>query len=986
MQINVNTSNITTLRVGVEFDIYNRKVTFSDLSIYGGSSGSGRFNVLGLSFLLQDQEGVDLATINFSDPLKYIVPGSQSEFEVDLSSLSYQFIFQTYKIQAAIKDADGTIYSIPVIYKKVCQPSNITEGGYVPGIFQVTPNCTDNVLTVKELTPFVYSNLSPLLTTKSGSLSYPTGTIGAVSFTGTPFSNNAIYTGEYRIVCTSLSEYDLGDDVSVLVTYLTNNVFDVTCANKIADLICCMVQLQTTYLKNCNTAVGKNAKQQLDEITVPFLLGLTKEINGQDASNEALLIRKTLNCDCGATSLRQNEFTPINPSATNIVLSGVGGTTIPSPTINGNTKTYNIASNVYQVIKGNTGDLAFTIETDTASPYIVKYKITFNYNQMAAYILSAISSDANLVQQLNSLISATGSVDLSGLDGKCIIDLTSANYFLTQTVNATTKIVSFSVAAVDYTAPANLYASSPGTVQTWLNSLGLGTFTVTYNSGVFSILSIGNTNKVGTIVFSNPDLTVAFQSNNATLVSVLQAIIDYLCTLTSLQITLGDTITLWQLDYNGNVQSQSFTNGTSQGALNQGIANSIYNIIQTLLTLTGVTCVKIKSLFQDSPSSAFESTDRLYGTLGGNCAALTDKQVANLVIAAMGKYSDVKDAFCAVSCTSPASCPEIAGISVAMVGNSIGFYGASFASATSSVQAVTLKYKPQSTTSYTTASSNIQLFPNGTINGTSPFLIGGLTQGVTYDILVVNNCGGVGFVGQITVPTGAAYSGSYMIENILYLLCGVTPVTLYTGSPFGVGQIVYTDAGLTVPLTGYSYIADNTGAIFTINPSTGVVLLNTGSSCSTGVSNNVNLDTSSVSICNSRELTKYTNGVFAVGGTLYADAALTTPVVGFSYVLNYANYHIYNLNSVTGVIGADTGLTCSTYTDTYRRSNGSICIAATETLYSALPFGTGVTMYTDAGLTIPATGYSEIMIHATGDVYLINSLTGVVGAYSFNCY
>jgi hypothetical protein len=161
MQVTVNSANITTFRVGLDFDIYNRKVTFKDLSTYAGSSGSGRLNVLGISFLLQDQEGVDLATIDFSDPEKYIVPASATEFEIDLSSLSYPFLFQTYKIQAAIKDSTGTVYYTDVVYKKICQPQNLTESGYVPGIFQVSPNCPDNVLTVKELTALTYNNLPP---------------------------------------------------------------------------------------------------------------------------------------------------------------------------------------------------------------------------------------------------------------------------------------------------------------------------------------------------------------------------------------------------------------------------------------------------------------------------------------------------------------------------------------------------------------------------------------------------------------------------------------------------------------------------------------------------------------------------------------------------------------------------------------------------------------------------------------------------------
>lgn len=985
MQLSINSANILTFRVGVLFDIYNRKVTFSDLSTYAGSSGTGRFNVLGISFYLEDQQGVKLTDIDFSDPTKYIVPASATEFEVDLSSLSYAFLFQTYQLKAAIKDEDGTVYTISPVYKNICQPQNLNDNGYVDGIFNISVNCPDNVLTVKDNTPLVYNNLTPSGTTRSGVLYYPTGTISSLAFTGTPFSNNSVYDGQYRITCTTESQYDLNDDVSVLATYLTNNVFDVTCTNKIADLICCMTDLQTTYLKNCNNAKGKAAKQALDEVSIPFLLGLTKEINGQDASTEAALIRKTLNCDCGATSLKQNQSNPINPSVTNIVLSGGGGTTVPSPSVSGDTKTYSITSSIYQVAKGNTGDLAFTIDIDTATTNVVKYKITFNYNTMASYILSAISSDANLVALLNSLISTTGHVDLSGLDGKCVIDLGSNTYFLSQKVTSNTKVVTFTTASADYAAPANLYANDAASVQSWLNGLGVGAYTVIYSNSIMSILSNSNTFSPSSIALSNPDLTVVFQTSNATLVGVLQAMIDYLCTLTALKMTLGNAITLWQIDYNGNLVSQAFTSGVSQAVLNQGIADSIYNIVQNINTLTGVTCSKIAAIFSDS-SAAFGTSDRVYGTLGGTCAALTDKQVAELVIAAVNKYPDVKTSFCDINCTSPSECPDISGIQLSMVGNNIGVYGVTFNATPAAAQTLVVRYKRSDISGYTTATSNLVVFPNGTINGTTPFQIGGLTAGVTYDVQVVNSCGGSGAVQQITVPTGTAYSGSYLLENMLYLICGASPVTLYTGSPFAVGVTVYTDSGLTTTLTGYSYIADNnTGAIYTINPSTGVITSDTGTSCNTGVANLIRLENSAISVCADEGLYgyAYTNGAFATGKTLYQDAALTTPLTGFSYVALASNDKIYNLNSITGVIGTDTGLICSVYAQSVALDNSNPCSVGRTTVYTNANIAPGVVLYTDFGLTTPVTGYSLVEFESI--VYGLNSSTGVVGSISGAC-
>ena len=987
-QIAINSAVITTFRFAAQFDIYNRKVNFSDLSTYGGSSGSGIYSIAGISFELIDQQGIVLTSIDFSDATKFIVPTVTREFELDLSSLSYPFLFQTYSIRAAIKDTSGNIYYTTVVYKKICQPVNLTDSGYVPGIFQVTANCPDNVLTVKELTVFTYNNLSPDLTTKTGILYYPTGTISNVSFTGTPFSNNAVYTGEYRIDCTTESEYDMGDDVTVLVTYITNNVFPVTCANKIADLICCMVELQSEYLKNCNNAIGKAAQQKLNDVTLPFMLGLTKEINGQDASIEADLIRKTLNCNCGATSMRQNEMTPINPATTAIVLTGVGGTTIPSPTIVGNTKQYAISSNVYQVSKGDTGDLGFSIAIDTTTSNVVKYLITFNYSNIASNVLTAIGANSSLIARLNSLITSTGNVSLAGLDGACVIDVSTVNLVLSQPVLDGTVITRLSTilngVTTNYDAPANTLASNPSGIQSWLNGLGIGTFTVVYSSNILTILSLANTSGANSMEFTNPTLTVYFQKTNKTLVNVLQAIIDYLCDLTALQMTLGSSITLWQVDYNGAATSQGFSTSVSQAALNQGIADSIYNIVRWISTLTGVTCAKIAAAFSDSATSVVSGASRFYGNDGVACVAWTYKQVAMGVIAAIQGDTDVKAAFCAIECTDPAICPDVIGINAAIVGNNIGVYGLTWAQTPTAVQSVTVRYKRNTVDNYTTATSNLLIYPNGNINGTSPFQIAGLTQGVTYDVQIINNCGGSGFVIQVVVPTGAAYSGSYIRGNTLYLLCAEATMTLYTGSPFAIGVVLYTNSGLTIPMTGYSYVVDNnTGDIYTVNSSTGEVLSNTGNTCNTGVSNSVILSNSTSAICGAYPVTRYTNGPFAVGGILYSDASLTTPVTGYSYVLNLANGHIYNLNSITGVIGVDTALTCSSYSAPFGLATDPdlICSASSTLLYSSIvPFGTGRTMYTNAALTTPVTGYTYIVEKDGNVIYNLNSTTGVVGS------
>lgn len=903
-QIPVSSSNIDTFSFEVDIDVYNRSMKFDSAStVY---VGAGAYNVLGICFSLVDSVGVEMMGVNWGNP--QILPSSSVlSYTLDLSSSAVNFLFQGYTIIGYIKDQDGKIYQTVPVIKNVCQPPALTEDGYVYGDFEIIPDCINNTTTIKEFTVMVYNNLTPISVTKSGTLYYPTGTISPVSFTGTPFSNDDVYSGEYKINCTTVSKYDLGDSIYVLVTYLTNEPFPVTCSNFIGDITCCLTEVYNTYLKNCENSIGQAALQKYNSVLPSILNGLVKQINGQDASSEVALIKKQLNCNCGSTSLRQNQATPTNSSQYSIILNGQGGTTIPSPTISGNTKTYNVASKTFRVGKADTGDLAFTITIDTSVSNVVTYNILFNYDKQAEYNLDAIAASPTLINQLNSLVSGGGG-SIVGLDGKCVIDLTKSNYSVSQSADGTTQITNIVINGSTYNSPS-VYANDGTAVANWLNSLTLGTFTAVFSGGTLTIQSVANTNTISTITFTSPNTTKQFSSTNATQLQVFQAIINWMCAQTDLQSALANNINLCTFDYNGEIVTTQIASGSSQSIYNTAVASAICNITARMNSVTATTCASLKALFVDRPSVSFGATDRIYGTLGGNCTGMTDQQLANVIFMAVNKYSDVKAAFCGINCTAPGTCPDITNTNLAMSGSSIGVYGVTWAISQSASQTVTVKYRVTGTLTYYVATSNLLVLPNGNLSGTSPFLIGGLTVGTTYDIYIQNNCGGAGFTKQVTTPTGSVYSGSYLLDTVLYTICGGSTVTLYSSQPFTTGTTMYTDIGLTIPVTGYGYVTIVGSNIFTINVSTGVVESDTGSACATGTAGSYLLDNSTGTICSSSVVTLYTNGAFAIGKVIYTDSALSNPQTGFSYVVNSGT--IYTVNSGTGAVTGTTGLNCS---------------------------------------------------------------------------
>lgn len=982
-QISINSGTITSFGYSATMDIYGRTLTFNLLPFTVGPNLANR----PVCFSVIDQDGVTLASIDFTAP-QIANAGTTTSWVLDLTSVNFAFLFQTYKIIAAIQDTGGQIYQTDPIYPNICQPTDLNDSGYVPGMFQILPDCINSILTVKEITAMVYSGLKPSSVSKSGNLYYPTGTISAVSFSLTPFSNNAIYTGQYRIQCTSAATYALGSDVYVVVSYITNNVFPVVCANKMADIVCCITKLQQTAIKNCNNAIGENAKHQLSDISLYVMNGLLKETSGQDSQFEVDYIRKFLSCDCGSASLTQTEFTPINPAVTSIVIGGAGGTTVAPPVVTGNTKTYSIVSSVYQVTKGNTGDLAFTIQVDTTVANTVKYIITFNYDTMAGYILTAIGNNPTLVAQLNSLIQATG-VNLQGLDGKCVIDLTQNNYSLSQSITGSTLVTNIVINGNNYAAPSNLFANNPSAVASWLNGLTLGTFSASVVSGVLTVLSINNTNTISTLSFTSPDVVVQFQASNATLVQVLQAIINYLCGLTDLQIALSGSLSLCTFDYNGVIVNTNYSG--KQNGFNIGVSQAICNLANRINTLTGLTCSKLQAIFSDNPNVSFNNgTDRYLSIVGGSCVSMTGQQQALAFISAVNSFSNVKSAFCAISCTDPATCPEVSAVNISAISQTqIGFYGVNWSQTPISNQIVTIRYRLTGTTTWIVSNNNINLFPNGNINGVTPYSINGLTQGSTYDIWVQNNCGGSGFVTQITTPSNTVYSGSYLLDNVIYSICGDSPVTLYSNLPFGSGTFMFSDPGLTVPVTGYSYISSlSTSEIFILNSTTGQVGVNTGSNCTNGTPNSYYLSNSSTLLCSAGVQILYTNGDFAIGKILYSDSALTTPVTGFSFVAQLYSGQMFNLNSSTGQIGSSLGTECScAFSHSVAIGYGSSPSFACSTNFTVYlsncdpEINVNVLVFTDALLTTPLTGQTFIR-SLSGDIYEIDPATGFVGAFT----
>lgn len=933
MQRYIGSSNIIYFGFNVNFKIADRAIEFdlADLTTFETGGGAA---VLGICFSVIDSGGVELAGYDWDNPQIPPPVNEGATYTLDLSAWSYDLLFQKYSIKGAIKDEDGQIYELIFPIKQVCKPQKFTSAGYAEANFLVQAQCNNKTITVKDSTVYTYSNVEADTIEKNGTLYYPQGTISPVIFSGTPFRNPQLYTGSYTIQCTSLATYDLEDGFYVIVQYYVRGEKTIYCGMSVSTVFCCINEIQERARLNCGNPVGLAAQNQLMEIAIPLMQACTGEILGVDVSAQVELIKKTLKCNCGIGETIQVEQEPQDLSITSIVIEGDGGTSVDGGVVNGNTKTYTVTSNSYIVQKGNVDDLAFSIETNTQTAKTVKYILTFDYEKIAEYVYNATADNDTLLTQFNSLVFSSG-FDLTNINGKCVINLSEVNYFLSKKVaNAFSTVKNIIIGETTYDAPANLLVSNSAGIDAWLNSLVLGDYESSFSqssTGTYiNVLSTNNPYVVVSMTFNDGtgDTTVLFQKTIKSIIALLQAIIDFLCEITAANVYLGRALDTCYYDYNGELVTLSLTSGQTQDTYNQYIATALCGISQKISNLTDLTCDKIQAIFAEYPNAIMNiASTRILSIVDGNCTAATLQQTALGVIAAINGYSDVKAAFCAIDCEDPGTCPEVAAINASVVSGDIGIYGVIWSSNPVASQTVTVKYRLNGTTTWIVATNALVLFPNGNVSGTSPYLITGLSEGLTYDVQIINNCGGVGFITQVTTPTGSVYTGSYLVDSVLYTICGNDPITLYSSAPFGPGVIMYTDIGLTTLASGYDYIADaNNGIIYEINATTAVVGSATGNTCDSGISGTYKLGNDTGTICDADTITLYTNGAFGVGQVLYTDSALTTPQAGYSYVVNTATNHIYNLNSTTGAVGSDTGIVCvgsATLTFSFVNAGGS---------------------------------------------------------------
>jgi hypothetical protein len=637
----INTTNIQNFGFRSVFKMAEKAIL---LDIDGMTSfiGSGADEVLGIVFKITDPSSVVIHEGSFSSP--DIIPSDSSTFSVSIPNL--MFAFGVWDIEGTIKEADGTEYTVNVI-KNICQPKGFDKG-VIKGDFSVDVNCNAGTIKVSELTNLSYNEKKPTSISKLGTLFYPQGTLSNLSFTTTPFLVSgpaSVYSGDYTIQNNTTATYELGDGVVVELKYFTRKQFSVNCSSTLVNILCCVQEQVNAYKAAPNSDKGKLAKSLIDKISGTLFDVIIKDRVGIPYDAEIEYIRNVLSCDCNCGS-QVVEASPAQLGASgSVVLLPGCGIDIESET-SGNTTTFTING---QTVSLNKTDLAFDL-VYAANECGGIYNIGFNYPILSLNILNEIKGSDNLAALLNSIISKTEN-SLGSINGRCIADLSQCDYFFTEKLvsTGTQNLVSIVIAGVERVAPSNLSLADALAVRNWLNSLDLGSFTTAVNNvnSTITIASASNPNKISTIKINTNGTNIikTVTSNCGSLEDLLQAIIDYVCAINTLQIKLDKDYAVPAFDASGNLSPVTVPANSALSSLIDQVLKS-QTALASLVGPNVLSCTAVQKIFAPNTLSVIQSDDVIYGTKQGSCMAWSQKELAATMLKTIGNYNDLKNALC----------------------------------------------------------------------------------------------------------------------------------------------------------------------------------------------------------------------------------------------------------------------------------------------------------------------------------------------------
>lgn len=561
-----------------------------------------------------------------------------------------------YLVQFQVKDNQGNIYNLNK-NGTLCRPTGNTPKigdafGHVDLSVEVL--CDKAELYIQDNTAKTYRGIVGILNSGYLVVDYPRDPTGVrpPPFEVTSFLGDALipfnYNGNgYEATTYSIYTYDLGNNVFVIIRYVGQVDFPVQCNIDLCPIACEIASLEDS-IKNGTCDNAMEAQKILGLVTPMLLRAFIAKSNPTCGMDLPALIDEIkaiggFQCDCyGANTGIGTQSALLNGLLFSV--NNQGGDVVASFSVVGNNVILNVKDKSYTF--GSCAPVQTTAISlkSTTNGTTTNVCLNVSVADLAADLYNTTASNTYLLNLFNSLVLGAGG-GLLTVDGKCVISSGACNYTFTLSnipAGPSNAILTGILSSIDGNVRNIKYAFNLSTLvalQTYLNTLGVGVFTVTNPSGSTVLIST-NTNNFSltgmVYIVGAVSLLAVFTSNCTGFIALtptqlIQAIINYLCGLTDAQVTTSAQYAICYIDPVSKTEKTSTIASGSE--LNTFITELIArgcDTISYIMSIAGVSCAAIQNLFGPSDSQ-MQPNDYLLGTKNGGCARIYPVELGTIL-------------------------------------------------------------------------------------------------------------------------------------------------------------------------------------------------------------------------------------------------------------------------------------------------------------------------------------------------------------------
>ena len=751
-----------------------------------------------------------------------------------------------FTFQVVCQDSIGNVYYAPVQNATIVRPNgNTTASQDMTGqAFTVsTVQCSQQSVLFQDQTNYGYSGLIGTQVSSTLSLKYPLDGTGTSPI---PFvANNyavcsaplTVSSDAYEFVQNTIYNYAYGNDTYVTILYFQRKTFSVLCNIDLSPLVCEITKLQDAirYGSCVDISTAKDQLMQINSLFIQVVIGMWQPLTGVDVPATIEKIKRIGNFSCNCYGIGTGIVTGKNAisNGINYILNSSGDIT-GSYSANGNNVTLTIGDITYLVAVDPANEDAYSWSTSVSGNQKT-YTLKVNESVLAQDLVNAILANPNLINQLNQ--SSNFGI---AVDGKCVFNSGVANNYVFTLTNITSSPSAYalltSIQLQSNTVLTNFTfnTNTLPALQTYLNTLGIGTFSVSGDSpadGNVYITSNSNPNVIIGLNYSIAGVGYAanFTKTSAGYVAVpaqtvIQNIINKICTLETSEVFTSQAYTVPALNNTtGLEQDITVAQGDELDIYIQAVNTALGSLVAYSLGNKGTNCNVVKGVF-GTPASSVLSTDILLGVFANACGFATPLQLARAVMSIGRTDTQFLNDFCIAStiCANTQSCPLILSFLYNVSGSFLNITKLAFDTVPTSSQTVTVLYRESGHSPaypYTVYSTSIIVGSDGSVVTTVHIPV---TIGTTYDIQVLQNCSSpASGVEQTILIKAPSVATVVQLGTVLTTaVCSQPYTTVYTSSNFATGLTLYTDSGLTIPISNtITAVALGDGTIWAVSSS-----------------------------------------------------------------------------------------------------------------------------------------------------------------------